>query len=177
MRITRNTIWPRTEDTLNPIGEALIEIPSVTVAEYCTLNLGKFFSNCPFDEFSWFYDRTEWITLNRGKKFVAEIYEVVNEHWTRPWVYEMIAKYRGRKLLGIIGAMAFIVQENEKFWQMVPQRLWCLAPNYHVDVLGIHRPEKEDDRDEEPRISRIYWQHIIGSLTVGDSVIFYRDAN
>ncbi len=169
MEIIKNAIWPRTEDTLKPIGEVVIEIPSVTVGEYFALHLGSIFANCPYPQYAGNYEKV-W-TLNRGKKFVAEIYEVVASGWTSPWVYEMIAKYRERKLLGIIGAMAFAVQENEKFWQMIRDKIWCLAP-YDYDVLKLDRPREDDDQEKEPIIS---YQHVMGSLTAGDSVIFYRD--
>ena len=81
-----NTIWPK-EDYLEPIGEFLIKIPSVTsqeeLAEYCRPFLGTILGDLPFTGLQYRCEQ-EFARAISGKSFMAEIYEVKGIYCVKP---------------------------------------------------------------------------------------------
>ncbi len=172
MQMYPNTIWPK-EDYLEPIGEFLIKIPSVTsqeeLAEYCRPFLGTILGDLPFTGLQYRCEQ-EFARAISGKSFMAEIYEVKGIYCVKPPLFEIIAKYRERKLLGVLGGMAFLTQYPEVFFNKISSGLGCL-PNDHGYVADLEINEYNEVYRER---KLVYPQSTSGLFSHGDNIIYYR---
>ena len=164
------TIWPE-EDWLKPIAEFEIEIPSTPIdpIAFCNEHVGTIFKKRQFSVGCEDFYAFAW-----GRRYVAEIYRL--NIWMSNDHAALLAKYRGRDLLGLLGGALIAVEHNEQFWRLIPKGsiLSCLPPIYYHS----YRPQLERAgwmRDEEPNPHRLAFSHCTGGdMSAGDHLVLYR---
>lgn len=116
-----------------------------------------------------------------GRPFVAEVYEFTHFAGWSPDVFWSIAAYRNRRLLGLLGGVALLIQHTDWYAAAIQNKCLCCIEDWgysssSYDELMLTN-ECVPSNNGWVRTGRAYYENgmiTAGSIINGDLVVMFR---